>query len=1166
MNIRTLVITLTMFVSAMIQTAAGVHQWADNSALNEGYWVKVALDANYDGIYQISYSQLKSWGFTSPEKVGIYGFGGHELPEKFAIPHTDDLPEIAILHDSSHQRILFYGQGTTSWSFYNDSILFVHRNNSYSNKAYYFLHAKEESPKSLTMQESATATGLPVVTTFEEHLLYEKDNVNLAEMGRELYGESFIYTQLQRFALTSGSNPQWLGHTLLKGSASLTINFVASTSTRSSIKVDVDNTTVGTFYIEKMTARYTTAYENTFNAKLRGMNDLTDPKVSLTFSTSDTDPKIARLNYIRMQGKCPLSASDKEAYMLWRSTEANKQQVQYEIEGLTPQMQIWDVTNPLNVTEQKTSNGTFVPQQIGIREYAVVNTNHTSGFPSVSMAGIVSNQNLHGTSGANLVIVSAPGLMEQAQRLAQYRNTHDNLSVLVVTPEAIYNEYSSGTPDATAIRLFLKQMYDRQSNNALPAEAQLRYLLLLGDGTFDNRKNALSNFYLPTYMSENSLVETSSCTCDDYFGFLDDNEGGNTDNSNRYTITKDVLDIGIGRLPVHTNEEAENVISKIITYGENRNLGAWKNRLVFLGDDDKFDNSGHDSPNLHISHCDDMVNYMQEQGHHEFVYQKIYLPAYQQITSAAGTEYPDAKKELNEAMQQGALLINYAGHGAAANITHERMMTTSQAWELRMKKLPLWIFASCDVCRWDGSDTSMGEALLLNPNGGAIAVIGAARVVYASNNKVLNQGIIQHFCDRNEDGSYIRLGDMMKLAKRKVGTEYNKLNYALLGDPSMSLTYPGQQIEVDGVTYDDKVTISGRILKAGTQQTDTLFNGLLYPVVYGEEEELTADKGFWQEPAFTFASRTKKVFSGRDMIRNGKFKFSFNIPTDAGSTSNNGLVNLYACSDEGAEANGYYQDFYIASGEQSSNDTIAPEIKAIFLDSPSFKTGDKVGTTPFFYAEVHDASGFNTTGNSVGHDITLMVRSLSNTTLKPQQYILNQYFTTYTGDVTTGNVKYSLSTLEEGRYEATFRIWDSYNNPAVHTFQFEVSESEAPKVELVQAYPSPVKQGGTVTFRVMHNRPESAEEMHLQIYTQMGVKVLDKVVSSASAEVVYLSKDATSKTDVCEDLNADETSELMGCSTTSWAATVAPGVYMYRIYLKSDKGETSTTAHKLIVL
>lgn len=1158
MKLHSLLIALLLcLVSMPMQGTTGAHQWADTSVLAEGMWVKIALDDTSDGIYQITYSQLKSWGFAHPEKVGVYGFGGHNLPESFANGHYDDLPEVAVLHDTDNQRILFYGRGLVEWSYQDDDYRFVHRWNTYSSKAYYFVH---ETEKPLEMQQLACGSeqGLPVVTQFDELLLHEQNNINIGEAGKEFYGESFLSTQIQRFVLS--------GQTLNAGSALLTVNLAASTSEASSIKASINNQDAGSATISKITTSYTFANDGTINETLSDFDDLTSPTVSLTYSCSDKNGKVARLNYIRLQGKSPLAASSKEPFLLFRSSEAQQQRVQYQLSGLTGKMQIWDVTDPTNISLQATdSKGCFIAPKAGIREYAIVNTALTSGFTGVSFVNQVSNQNLHAIKGANLVIVTAPGYQQYAEQLAAFRSSHDGLSALVVTPEAIYNEYASGTPDATAIRLFLKQMYDRKQQGKCTEAEQLRYLLLIGDGSYNNTKSALSNYLLLTYQSDASLRETASCTCDDYFGFLDDEEGGRLDDQNRYTISSDKLDIGIGRLPVKNSEEAENVINKLITYGENHYYGPWKNRLVFLSDDDKNDNSGKDSPNLHMRHNEQLIGSMQRAGHLGFIYQKIYLPAYQQVTSSSGKEYPGAMKEFQEALQQGTMLVNYAGHGAASNITHENMMTTAKAEELRMKNLPLWVCASCDVCRWDAEETSMGETLLLNANGGAIGVIGSARVVYAPNNLVLNQGIVDHLLSKNSDGSCYRLGDIIMAAKLQVGNEFNKLNYSLLGDPSLTLSYPKQQLQVDAIEYDELVTVSGHVVDAKTQTTDTTFNGLLYPTIYGAEDSIVANKGYWQEPALTFASRTKKVFSGRDLIRNGRFEFSFTIPTDASKASGLGLVNLYACSEEGAEAMGFQQNFQITANSEHKEDTEGPEIVALFLEESSFRSGDEVGTTPYFYAEAKDASGFNTTGNSIGHDITLTISCLSNPVIKPQQYVLNSYFTTFTGDPSTGNIKYSLPQMEEGTYEATFRIWDAFNNASTAIFEFVVSETAAPKICLAQAYPSPVRQGETVTFRVMHNRPESADEMHLQIFTQMGRKILDKVVTSTASEVVFLKENAKAKTDISDAMNADETSQLMGCSSTTWSATVAPGIYMYRIYFKSDKGEASSDGRKLIV-
>lgn len=1164
----------------------GAHQWADHSVLSQGAWIKIALDNEEDGIYQISYDQLRNWGFKHPQHVGVYGFGGHTLSESFAEGHIDDLPELRVWHDEARQRILFYAQGTIWWSYKDETYRFVQRQHPYAMKAFYFLHektAEEGVPLPLDTIASNAETPSAVVDSYDERWLHEEERVNIGASGRELYGESFLTTSAQSFDMDP-----WRTHPdrrmPLGGSMLLTVNFVAKSSAASSFSVRLGETTLGTQNISASTSSYAFAAEATFNQELKEVGGFTNIPIRITYKPGAASASVARLNYIRLQALCPLQASDKEGYFLFRNRKADRQLLQYHISGIGQGMMVWDVTDPVHpsiqLLEQGDETSQFVPQEKGIREYAVVNP-ASSSFPSVSQVGKVRNQDLHACEGVNFVIVAPSGLVGQAKRLAEYRESHDSLTTLVVTPEQIYNEYSSGVPDATAIRLFLKQMYDRNKDDENDNDddnengngddnkrlkQELRYLLLFGDAYYNNREACASNFYLPIWESENSLVETSSTCCDDYYGFLDDDEGGRQDANDRYTISQDRLDIGVGRLPVHSTAEAEAVLNKILRYSDNRYQGIWKNRLCFLSDDDKMESSGTDSPNLHMIHNDQLIASMQQAGHQEFIYQKIYLPAYQQATTSSGTDYPDARKQFMSSLQQGVLLVNYAGHGSVNAITHENIMTSAIASDLRMQNLPVWITATCDVSRFDNDAQSLGEALLLNPNGGASALFSTVRVVYAQQNLNLNKAIINHLFDRNSDGTRFRLGDILKAAKVALGSDYNKLNFCLLGDPSMTIAYPEHQLVVDSERQTEQgVTIRGRVLQVGTQQTDTTFNGLIYPTVFDSEESVVADKGRHQDPVYTFMTRNRKVFSGRDVIRQGEFEFSFMVPQDLSAEGAEGLINLYACSDEGAEGQGFYDDITLRTTDMAEADTVGPDILHLFLDSPSFQSGDIVGPTPFFYAEARDASGFNATGNSIGHNIVLNISCISNPLIATTQHVLNDYFTTFTGDASHGNVKYAIPSLPDGDYEATFRIWDTQNNFSQRTFRFRVMAQRPPEIALVQAYPSPARQGEAVTFRVLHNRPESADRLRLQVYTQTGVKVLDTTISSSACEVAYQQEGAQAITEISHALNADETSQLMGCSSFSWNASVAPGLYVYKVYLSSGSSEVTTQSKPLII-
>ncbi len=1163
---KTLLALLLMVLSLRVWGAStGVHTWAENSVLAEGTWVKVALNDTEDGIYQITYNQLRNWGFSKPSQVGVYGYGGHTLSESFSQNHIDDLPEVAAYHDKERQRILFYGHGMTSWSFKDTTFLWVQRQHPYATTAYYYLHQKnDDAPLQMTSQPSSTATPELELTDYDECWLHESENANLGETGRMWFGESFLTTIVQTFNLPE--NPRLKGHVIKAGTALLTVGFVTKAQASSTFTTRI-GTTETTTIIGANTNSYGFGVEATQNTRLTKANDMNGASVRISYKEGNASPSVARLNYIRLQGKCELEASEAEAFMLFRNAEARKNLVAYRLKGIGSKMQVWDVTSSTQPFRQELiGDSLFVPQTTGLREYAIVNLASTS-FSGVSRIGTVKNQNLHGLESANMIILTAPAFINQAERLAEYRRQHDGLSVNVITPEPIYNEYSSGVPDVTAIRLFLKNQYEKglQSDES----HQLRYLLLFGDGSYNNRMATRSNYLLPTYESESSLTETSSCVCDDYYGFLDDNEGGNMDSNGLYNISGDRLDIGIGRLPVRNMTQAEDVLTKIISYDSNQ-YGSWKNRLCFLSDDDKVESSGTDSPNLHMKHNDQLVSLLQSAGHNEFMFQKIYLPAYSQTTSASGTDYPDARKEFNNLLQQGALIINYAGHGSTNNITHEQIMSTKLASQLRMKHLPVWITASCDVSRWDADDTSMGETLLLNPNGGASALISTTRVVYAAQNLSLNKAVVNHLFDRHADGTRYRIGDILRSAKVDLGKDFNKLNFCLLGDPSMTLAFPEHEIVIDSIKGEfvalNEVSIYGHVRKLGATEIDSTFHGLLYPTIFDAEESISGDKGLWQEPVYEFKSRSRKVFAGRDIVNHGRFTFSFRVPQDLSDNTGNGLINLYACSEDGREGNGYYQEFQFQNTDaEAPADTISPMLLACFMDDPDFKSGDVVGRTPFFYAEATDESGFNATGANIGHDVSLTIQCLSNPLVAIKQINLNNFFTTFTGTSKRGNVKYHLTELEEGSYRAMFRIWDIYNNPTSYTFDFMVSGETKPEIALMQAYPSPVKQGETVTFRLLHNRPESADKLRIQIYTQTGVKVLDRTETANSCEVVYLQPGATNKTQISKSLNADETSQLMGSSTITWAADVIPGVYLYRAYLTAGGDETASQSKMLIV-
>ena len=1162
MKLTSILLALLTFSSLPTAHATAddlVHTFAETSVLAEGTWVKVQLDGKEDGVYQVTYSQLRSMGFSQPEKVGVYGFGGHALAENLELIEHDDLPEVAVYHDAKKGRILFYGQGLTEWN-YDKKKGFNQRINSYEDKACYFLHQKEEAPRSMEIVPHNSEKAATWSDTYVAYEAHESDAVNIGQTGREKYGESFVNQKTQRFEV---GLQDWNRFGYEEGPIRLKVNAIAHANTATKFTVNANGQDVGDINISAVSSSYTFANEGNLD-KTIDLNTENGLTVTVTYEgTAD----LARLNYIIAEGRRKLGQP--ATYAAFRDAEAQGFDLgSADSSILMWDVMVWDVTSATDVKLQQLSDkGTFAQPQDGrMHKYMWVNTEASaSTLPSVTKAERVTNQNLHALPYHDLVIVTAPAYFYEAQRLAEYRQTHDGLSAIVITPQQIYNEFSSGGQDATSIRLLMKKM-------------KPRYLLLFGDGYYDNQK-INRQYMLPSYETDNSLAETSSCVCDDYFGFIDDNEGGKTDAQGRYTISDCTLDIGVGRLPASTVEEAKGMVDKIIAYSNNRYQGNWKTRLCFLSDDDK---QG-DSYNAHVRHNDQLVKSLEEAGHREFAMQKIYLPAYKQTSTASGTDYPDAKKEFMESLKQGVLLVNYAGHGNTSAITNENMMTSGIASQLNMRYLPVWVTASCDVGRWDNDEVSLGEHLTLNKNGGAIAMLTTVRVVYAQQNLRLNQAIIDNLFNRNADGTRYRLGDVLKAAKRSLGNDYNKLNFCLLGDPSLTMAYPEQQItltEVNGQKVDSKspiqalqaletVTMKGVIYKTGSAtEVDSTFNGIVFPTLYDALDTLSADKGYVQDdaPTYTFTTRTRKAFSGRGEVKNGYFEFSFMVPQDIAYRSDPGLATLYACSDEWAEAQGYFDRYFLTGGTEISHaDTVGPEIRKLMLNDMLFTDRSVVNSTPFFYAEVADQSGFNTTGNGIGHDMVLTIKCTSNPLLSAKQYILNNYFATYTGQYNIGRVQYSIPALEDGEYEASFTVWDVFNNASRRIFHFTVGEGKAPSTMAVQAYPSPAHSGESITFRVLHNRPESASRMQLQVFNALGHMVYETDVRDNNAPLFYalnMQQPTVANTSIL----ADETPNFMGATTVVWnAPALAAGFYVYRVVFTSGNSQKVSQSKVLII-
>lgn len=1111
-----------LFVFGLLTSAwADSSRYASESVLNSGKWVKIQVAE--DGIYKLTAADLKKMGFSNLDKVAVYGYGGWPLDEDFSTTYIDDVPEVAVWRSADY--LLFYGKGPRKWEYSSSDKSFIHTNNPYSNYGYYFVSEKETTGR--TMEKAASAAGATLqVTTFDDYVLHEEELVSVNSSGRELYGESFTSTLSRDFTI---SVP---GITNDEGKA--TLSFISRGN--GTITMNVDGNALISGSVSVPSDEYEVARE--LYRERAWMADKGETvKVNIGYST--TGHKNVHLNYFRLQMKRQLKVYDN--YTFFRSLSARGNASRFVIQGADASTLVFDVTDGVNPQQMETSlNGTelsfSIPASASLREFVVVKPSQIKAPVTV---GEVANQNLHALPQQDMIIIAQPNFTTQAERLAEAHRTKDNLTVRVVTPESIYNEFSSGTPDATAYRRFMKMFYDRKTSEA---DAP-KYLLLFGDGSFDNRKLTsawksvdMSNMLL-TYQTENSL-SSQSYVIDDYFGFLDDAD-------NKKSLQNKKLCLGIGRFPIRTVEQATQMVDKVISYMENKNTGSWKNNLCFMADD------GSNTDGFmteHMEFADQLAGYV-ESEHPEFLVNKLYYDAYKKDMTA-GT-YPDVRSGLQKLLKDGLLLFNYTGHGGTTALSDEKVLTQTDINQFTYTHLPVWVTATCDFTRFDDLNTSAGEDVFLNKSSGGIALFTTVRVAYSRPNFPINDNVIRNLFERN-NGRRRTLGEVMQATKNTLSSVY-KLGFCLIGDPAVKMAYPefgmkvttvnGQSVDGNSISFKalEKITVEGEVLDASGQLV-TDFTGIVNPTVKDSKVTVTCLKNSNKDdsPAFTFTDYPNTICIGNDSVRNGKFSFTFTVPKDISYSNLQGKMNLYAVDTEsGNEAQGNFDNFIVGgTSDTAETDTIGPEIRALYLNDTTFVDGGQVNTTPYFVAELWDKSGVNITGSSVGHDMMLVIDE--STVLS---YNLNSYYELLLGEDGTGIVKFPIPALEPGKHTAEFWVWDILNNSTVRTFTFEVVEGLKPFLFDVIATPGIARE--QVTFHLMHNRPESRMRVGIMVYDLAGRQLWKHEESGTSG----LFENYTVSWDL-----------------TSGGARMRPGVYIYRAAISTDNSKDATKARKFIIL
>lgn len=1092
---------------------------ASDSVLSSGTWYKVGVSET--GIYKLTSSDLSDLGIDvdriDPRDIRLFHNGGGVLSELNAEPRFSDLVEIPVVvtgeNDgkfNSSDYVLFYARGPVTWAYSTVNEAYEHTPNAYDDYAYVFITVDQGRGKRIQTVPGPSGSVNEDVSEFIDYQVYEKDNYNLIKGGRTYYGDIID---------GNGSLPLTFDFPHAKNNrfCTISVNLAGRNFNAASFQLYVNDNLLKTFNISTTVSSSQYPFANAESGTVKASMAGDRVRVTLNHKGVVGTTSIGYVDYVSVNAWRALTFTDAE--MSFRNPEASdiRKVYRYQLSNATSAVQIWDVTEPTNPVrvDGQLSGSIYRFNVKGAPNNEFIAFNGSS-YHSVMPLGEVSNQNLHGDLGYDYLMVVYPDFLEQAERLKAIHAVYDpDLIIKVVTPEQIYNEFSCGAVDVTAIRDYCRLLY----HDARP----LRYLLLFGDASYDYKNRSGIVCFVPTYEAPQATSILSSVVTDDFFCFMDDDEG---------SLSGSVPDIGVGRFPISTVEQAEQMVSKVEHYlaKNDATMKPWRNVITFMCDDAE----GNDF----FSNSEYFASQIKTTGGENLVVDKIYLDAYNQENTPSGQIAPEVNQALNSRMEKGTLVLNYMGHGGEVQLTDERILQRVDVNSWRNgPQYPLMITGTCEFSRYDDHErTSLGEYAFLNQYGGMVAMFTTSRVTIGPNNKSFVKSVYNHLFEM-EDGRRLRLGDVFRLAKQE-GKSWER-KYVFFGDPALRLPLPTWTVETTSIADTIKalqpVTIQGVVKDHNGQQASS-FNGIVYVSVYDKETTYTT-KGDEGTAPQDFQLRHSILFNGKTEVVNGRFSIDFIVPRDISYRYGSGMVSYYA-TDYQNDASGLYEDFVIGGFYEEATQDEEPPLVDLFIDDEKFVSGGVTGNSPTLIAYVEDASGINTTGTGIGHDIVATLSGPSD-----RYYILNDFFVAEIGSQGKGTITYRIPNLEEGDYILTLKVWDIYNNSGLTSIAFRVADSQLMVLEDPLCFPNPVN--GEASFSFSHNQVGNNMEVQIRIFDMTGrlVTILNEKVEGTSARThpIYWN----------------------GCASNGKKLTA--GLYVYSIIAINDQGEMATITSKFIV-
>ena len=1115
-------LTLCLFILAL-----NINALAGNSLLSEGTWYKMGISST--GMYKLTYSDLASMGVDvnsiNPRNIRLFHNGGGVLPKINKAYYPDDLYEIPVYvygeEDgvfNQNDYIIFYARGPVVWTYDKVKKYYNHVKNPYTDYTYVFMTIGDVEGRRIQAEEVPSGSVTTRVNEFVDYTAIDKDETNINNMGCTWFFDKFDIT-MQRNYEFSFSNLN------TSKEAKMRVSMASKNSSTASMTLKYNNKLLYSKSFQNSSTYIYASWDTACYAKF----SVTGSPITInaTYNRAATS-SVAWMDYISVNVWRNMVMSGD--VMLFRNPECDVTTAVYEyrLQNASNSVNVWNVTDPINPTMMNTSLSssllTFKVKGDVDNQFVAFNGN---SFNKPTFAGVIANQNLHAKKDIDYLIITNPKFQTHAERLRDIHSQLDDYVIEIVQPQYIYNEFSCGAQDIAGIRNFIKMLYENSS-----AEHKLKYVLLFGDASYNYKDSEVC--FIPTWESFNSCVITTSVVTDDFFVCLDDDEG-NMENGTS------MIDLAIGRMPVATADQANDVLDKIEAYiaKDVKSMGNWRKVITLICDDESTDfirNSERISDSLEYWGGDVIVD-------------KIYLDAYSQVATSSGQRCPEINEAITNRIEKGSLVVNYNGHGGEVGWGDERILTIEDinSWD-NLPMLPLFMTATCEFSRYDDhTRTSAGEIVFTNKRGGAIAMITTARTT-SNSGEILKRTYRKMFHMKN--GEYPTMGDIFYNTKQDRSN--NTKVFVLFGDPALRLAYPKNNVvltkingkpvssSTDTICANDTIKALSTIELCGEIRDNfgevmNDFNGLVQVSVYDKENTFRT-KGDKEWPVVSFKLRNSLLFDGKVSVESGLFTVKFTVPKDINYSYGKGLISFYATNYE-TDANGSYGNVIVGGYDNTAiPDVDGPEARA-FIDDSLFVNGGLTNENPLFYAFVRDKNGINTTGIGIGHDITLTITGATN-----KSYTLNSYYDAPIDQNDYGTIAYRLYGLNEGDHHLVFKVWDIYNNSTSVALDFTVVKSSNMTVENVFNAPNPMT---TYTNFMFEHNQKGDVDITINIYNVNGqlVKTItdSRCGTSTRIEPIYW------------DGMADNGMDLPS------------GVYVYNVIMTGTNNETQTSYSKLVI-